>query len=289
MDSLVIGASGQVGQCVMAELAIMGYEHVGTCQSRCIDPLINMSLEGGEIGKWIVKNKPRLVFLCAALTNVDYCEQFSNQSFMTNVIGTMLIVHACRTSGSKLIFTSTDYVFDGYSGPYVEISKPNPINVLGKDKLLAEQFILDRLPNALVARITWAYSHEKTPPGKNFVQRLVTNARNNRETLVPTDQIGSPTYCPDIAMKLVTLAINDYAGIIHVAGAQRMSRYDFALQVAEVFELDRAYIRGASTNDLPKIAKRPLNCGMLSDRTGLLLGAKNGLMKMAEELKSVSS
>lgn len=287
MDNLVIGASGQVGQFVMSELLRRGYSVTGTSNSRSSAYLVSLSLENKtDISAMITRLNPKTIYLCAALTNVDACESQPEEFYKANVEGTQTVCLAAARSGSKLVFISTDYVFDGTAGPYNEIDKPAALNKFGEYKLLAEAFVR-QLPNAIIARTTWVYSREQTLPGKNFVQRLVTALVRHEDVRVPNDQFGTPTYAPDLADKLVTLALNNFSGLVHLSGNSRLDKYDFACQAADIFGIDKRYIKFVSTAELGQAAARPLKAGLRSIRVSALPDHDSGLSRMARETQNL--
>ncbi len=285
MDNyLVIGASGQVGHCVWNELVARGYNTVGTYNERLVDYFVHLSLKDGpKIKELVLSLKPKIVFFCASLTHVDYCETHPVESFDVNVEGPRLVGSAIESINGKFIFLSTDYVFDGLSGPYIETDSSSPINVFGRHKKVVESFVHDRLSNALVARTTGVYSYEYPHEGKNFAQRLINSLLQRKAVKVPTDQFGMPTYAPDLAKKLVDLALDGASGLVHLAGQDLVSRYEFACRIAEHFELDKNLIEGVPTSELGQAARRPLHAGLRSIKTTSLLGYDSGLQRMRTE------
>lgn len=205
------------------------------------------------------------VFLTAALTNVDYCEQHPDESRKTNLEGPLRIAKWCAGNGARFVFFSSDYVFDGVDGPYGEDSVPLPVNVYGRHKLEAEHAIADVLPDVhLIIRTTVVFGPEHAR--KNFAVRLVDQLRMGRSVSVPDDQIGTPTWSIDLAEHALELDERKSTGIVHVAGSSRVSRYDFALRAAEMFSLDASLISRCDTPSLHQPARRPMNAGLVSTR-----------------------
>lgn len=286
VDAVVLGASGQVGEHILRQLSERGYTTIGTFHAHPNKGLTPIDiLDSDSVRALIVAACPRWVYLPASLTNVDYCEQYPDVSYRTNVIGIANVVKAIRDTGSKLIYFSSDYIFDGRDGPYQETSMPNPINRYGQHKLIAESYISLHVPNHLIIRTTVVYGWESQ--GKNFVYRLLNNLRIGKPLPIPTDQIGSPTYAPDLAQATVELTEMDTRGVINVAGKTLISRYGFAVSAAYAFALGVNSIMPVNTEDLAQTAKRPLNAGLVVDKAESLLKRElvdfpTGLRLMAE-------
>ena len=282
----MVGASGQVGHCVVNELTKRGLEAVGTYNTRPREAFVQLQLnDEKQIDALIFDLMPDVVFFCASLTHVDYCESHPSDSYVVNVKGARLVAQATERVGGKFVFLSTDYVFNGRAGPYVETDSPAPINVFGTHKLPIESLAIDCLSAALVARTTWVYSYERPEPGKNFVQRLVASLSKHETVRVPNDQFGNPTYAPDLAERLVITALDGASGLVHLAGQNLLSRYEFACHIAKCFRLDEKYIMSVSTSELNQAARRPLKAGLRSIRTISLPGYDSGLSRMIAESK----
>jgi len=230
--------------------------------------------------------KPEIIFLPAALTNVDFCENNEKLSYTINVAGTKNVVVASNKISARLIYFSTDYIFDGTAGPYNEDAIPNPISTYGWQKLEAEHYIASTSLNYLIIRTTVVYGWERQ--GKNFVYRLVNSLRNGISVKVPADQIGTPTYAPDLAKNAVKLAMTDLKGVLNIAGVDCISRYDFALQATKIFNLQSDLIIPVSTSELDQPARRPLLAGLRTEKAAQLLNvtflsSNKGLSLMVEQ------
>lgn len=265
MKGIIIGASGLVGSYLWKTGKQGGWDLVGTYHKFAQPELVPLKLTESEaVRALLLKTKPEVIFLPAFLSNVDYCEQHPEETYQINVTGCLNVIKTAQELDSKLVFYSSDYVFDGESGPYRETDKPNPICVYGKQKLEVEQNIAEILDDYLILRITVVYGWEIQ--GKNFVSRLLKSLKENKPVKVPQDQIGSPTLVNDIAEASYRLVEAGARGIFHIAGSEVMSRYDFALEVAKVFQLPRDNIIPVLTPDLGQPAPRPLKAGMICDR-----------------------
>lgn len=259
MISLVIGASGQIGSHLFRELKHSGKETYGTYWRYFLPNLIQLDAsDATAVSKLIDRIKPDVVYLTAALSNVDYCETHPDESLLYNVTS----VRNIASTGVRIVFFSSDYVFDGNKGPYREGDPVCPVNVYGQHKVLAEQALS---PDRLIIRTTVVYGSEYQ--GKNFAYRVWKGLKQGQVVRVPIDQIGNPTYAPNLARAVISLVQEKKRGIYHVVGSKRASRYEFALEIAHLFGLDNNnLIVPVTTMELKQLAQRPLNAGMLSEK-----------------------
>ena len=284
---LVIGASGQVGEHLMRYLQSAGYPAAGTYYPDPQPGLLPLDIRDQRtVAVLLDQIRPEIIYLPAALTNVDYCELHPDESYVTNVLGTCHIAREAERIGAKLVFFSSDYVFDGASGPYTETDPVHPICEYGRQKVLGEHYISLHLSNNLIVRTTVVYGWESQ--GKNFVQRLLSALRVGARISVPVDQIGTPTYAPNLAQAVVELATNDAVGLYHVAGPELIDRYGFAVAAAQAFGYTAsALIQPVVTADLNQAAPRPLSAGMRVDKALEILQTK--LMDYREGLQAMAS
>ena len=214
---------------------------------------------------------PDIVINCAAMTNVDACESHREDAFAANAAGPQYLAKACVQVGARLIHVSTDYVFPGddvQPGPYFEDSPVQPINYYGWTKLEGESSIhqiCEGFAPWLVVRTALVYGH--IPGGRtNFVKWLVTELRAGRRVKIVKDQINTPTLADDLASALLHLAQGGSRGVLHVAGPDLLSRYDWARIIASSYGLDESLIDITSTAQLNQPARRPLKSGLRSLR-----------------------
>jgi dTDP-4-dehydrorhamnose reductase len=259
--SLVIGASGQVGEHLYRLLKAQTPYVSGTYHRTQQPGLRTLDIrDAAAVRQLCTDLAPDVIYLPASLTNVEYCESHPDESYRSNVQGVANVVRVAREINAKLVYLSSDYIFDGTDGPYDEGALPNPLCVYGWHKLLAEHNIMQHLDDYLIVRTTVVYGWEKQ--GKNFVARLVRELRQGERMRVPADQIGSPTYAPDMAAAIIDLVWLGQRGVFHVVGRERASRYEFAQAAAAAFGLDAALLDPFDTSTLAQVAKRPLSAGM---------------------------
>lgn len=265
VQHLVIGASGQVGEHLLDGLHRRGKVAAGTYYSKPASGLFALDIRDAvAVASLLTRLKPEFVYLPAALTNVDYCELHRDQAYAVNVVGTCNVAKTANEIDARLIFFSSDYVFDGRNGPYSENDPVNPLSEYGRQKVFAEHYISFHVRNFLIIRTTVVFAWERQ--GKNFVQRLIQSVRARQAVDVPVDQIGSPTYTPNLVDVVLDLVEIGATGLYNVVGPQLMNRYEFALTVAQVFDLEGDFIRPVSTSELPQPAPRPLNAGLSVDK-----------------------
>lgn len=282
---VVIGASGLVGRHILAAVADVGTDVVGTYYQCSVDGMSALDIRSSTSTEQLLKRlRPSVVFLPAAKADVDYCERHASESYAINVLGCRNVVAAANAVGAKLVYFSSDYVFDGQDGPYREDDPANPICEYGRQKLIAEQYVALHARDYLIVRTTVVYGWESQ--GKNFVHRLLKTLKAGQILRAPVDQIGSPTYAPNLAQAVVELALSDARGVYHVVGPDRVDRYTFAQEIALAFGLLANLVRPVSTKELGQLAQRPLIAGMVMDKAAArlrlpLVGYKDGLRAMA--------
>lgn len=234
--------------------------------------------------------RPDVVIHTAAMTDVDGCEREPQRAWNENVHATRNVARAARTVGARLVHLSTEYVFDGQSGPYSEDDPPHPLGVYARSKAESEQVARAEAPDCAIARTTVLYG--RAPNVRtNFVTGLVAQLRAGGSARVVTDQVSSPTLADNLAEMVAALADDRSAsGIFNTVGATVIDRFRFALLVAEVFALDPARIKPITTSSLGQAAPRPLAAGLRMDKfrrrypSVPVLTARQGLERLRREL-----
>ena len=242
MRVLVPGVAGQLGYDVMRELYVRGHEGIGTDlaaptnpASVCEDGEAFLPLDitdGGAVRATVMRERPDAVIHCAAWTAVDAAEEVENYDtvYAVNVTGTENLALACRDVGCKMLYISTDYVFDGQGDtPWTPDCRDYaPLNVYGRTKRMGEQAVEDTLAEHFIVRIAWVFGAN----GKNFV-RTMLNLSEKYDTLrVVSDQIGTPTYTKDLARLLVDMVETERYGCYHATNeGGYISWYDFAAEI----------------------------------------------------------
>ena len=244
MKVFVTGVAGQLGHDVMNELAKRGYEGIGTDiapeYSGAADgtavvsmPYVSLDITDADaVDRVICEMKPDVVVHCAAWTAVDLAEDEDKKDKVhaINADGTANIAKACKKTGSKMVYISTDYVFDGQgTTPWAPDCKDyKPLNVYGQSKLDGELAVSSTLDNYFIVRIAWVFGKN----GKNFIKTMLNVAKTHSTLKVVNDQIGTPTYTFDLARLLVDMIETEKYGYYHVTNeGGYISWYDFTKEI----------------------------------------------------------
>ncbi len=255
---LIIGASGFVGKKTFSVMRSAGFEVFGTGNSRVSEGFLKLDCNNKDQIKEIFdKVKPEVVIDSHGLVSPDQCEKNKEEAYKVNVDGTRNLVEASRAAGSKFVYISTDYVFDRKDKIYREMDLVNPLNIYGKTKAEAERIVL-AYPNSLVLRVSTIYGYNDKNDKSNFAKFVYMALKEGKQIRCITDQWTCPTFIDDIAASIIILLDKNRTGIYHVVAPEFLSRYDFAMKVAEVFGLDSKSISPAKTADMNFIALRPL-------------------------------
>ena len=269
--SLVIGASGLVGQALMGMFRRQKKTVVGTYASRPRHGLRPLDMtDAGQIRDCLTELRPQTIYLTAALTYVDYCEDHPEEAARRNVDGPRQVAQEAARLRAKLVFYSTEYVFDGTAGPYDEDAKPAPLSVYGKTKLAAEQAIGAICADQLIVRTTIAYGWDRE--STNFAMQIYERTRTGAEITVPSDQIGNPTLAEYLAETSVELVERGTSGVVNVVGKNLMARSEFAKALVRMFGGNPQSVVSVATASLKQKASRPLQGGLRTDKLARILG-----------------
>ncbi|HEB83824.1 MAG TPA: SDR family oxidoreductase [Bacteroidetes bacterium] len=219
-----------------------------------------------DVMEYIGDIRPRVIINTAAMTQVDACEVQREACWRVNVDAVRYLTEAARRVGSRFVQLSSDYVFDGNAGPYGELDRPNPISYYGRSKHASENIALGSGIEAAVVRTVVLFGHGRGLK-PSFVSWLVQKLREGAAVKIVTDQISNVTLVDDLAGAIRRIVSLGRTGLYHAAGREILSRYDFALKVAEIYGLDTDPIQPTLTRLLEQTAPRPLQSGLLVDRT----------------------
>lgn len=274
---LIVGRAGQLAIDLVGEARARGLAVVARGR-----PDLDL-LDADAPARAIEAIAPIAVINAAAYTAVDKAESEPDLAFALNRDAPARLARACARAGLPLIHLSTDQVFDGTkSGAHTEDDRPNPLSVYGCSKLAGEEAVAAGLAGHLIARVSWLYG----PSGDNFVTKLLAFAGEREVIRIVADQRGRPTYAPALAAALLDLAgrmaggrDDPPRGLLHLAGAPVMTRYDQALAVMRASTARGgpvARVEPVLTRDFPTPARRPLNaeldCSLARMHYGLDLG-----------------
>ena len=291
MESLLItGGSGLLGS-NLARLALSRFEvyatyrshpaHIPGCEFVCLD--IRDKEQTLSVFK---KIKPQLVIHAAASAKVDYCEEHHQETWAINVVGTESVVMAASEIKAKLIYISTDSVFDGEHGMYREKDTPYPVNTYARTKLEGERAVQRLAPDSIIARTAfygWSLREERS-----LAEWVVSSLREGKDLKMFTDVFFSPIFTSNLAEALIEMYQRSLRGLYHVAGSERCSKYHFGQEIARVFELDSGLIQPGSIIEAGLKAPRPKDISLdVSKASGeidtQLLDVNEGIKQFKEE------
>ncbi|MGG1270547.1 dTDP-4-dehydrorhamnose reductase [Priestia aryabhattai] len=246
---LITGANGQLGKELVELFTEKGFEVYGFGRDKM--DITNQA----QVQEVISNIKPNIVLHSAAHTQVDLAESEPEQAFSINAYGTRNVAVAAEAVGAKLVYVSTDYVFDGTNDePYNEFSPTSPLGVYGKSKLAGEQFVRDLHSKFFIVRTSWVYGKH----GANFVKTMLKLGKERKELSVVDDQRGCPTYTLDLANTILELVGTQKYGVYHVSNSGNCSWYEFAKEIFKVSDME-VQVNPCTTADFPRPAARPAN------------------------------
>lgn len=261
MRILILGASGLVGSYIYKYFtAKEEYEVMG---SYCNNPEKNFiyvnKLEIQTLEKTIKEFQPDIIIDSAYITDVDRCET-EPECRRVNIEGTKNVVKSIKKLKALYVFISSDYIFNGRSGPYQEEDTPEPINEYGKQKLECEKIIQDELKYFLIIRVATVYGFKKG--SRNPLQRIKDSEENNIKVIrYVVDQWTTPTYVEDIPRGVEILIQKNSTGVWHISSGQFLSRYEFAKKLVKKYNIN-IEVKEIKTCELQDIARRPIYSGL---------------------------
>ena len=245
MRVTVFGASGLLGKALMREWIDDDVNGLGSRDADIRDPK--------QISNVLQRTRPDWIVLAAAYTDVDGCEQNREHAFDVNFRGALNVAQAAKKSASRLLFLSTDYVFDGTkTSPYETDDPRSPLNVYGRSKAEAEVQISQVLPECCILRTSWLFGND----GKCFPDTILKLAASRPAIDVVDDQRGSPTYTTDLARTIIQLCRSDAKGIVHATNRGDCSWFEFAREMVVDTKLN-TMVRPTTSEHFARPARRP--------------------------------
>jgi dTDP-4-dehydrorhamnose reductase len=290
MRIFVTGGSGMLGHRFM-RLAAPRHQVFGTYHTHpvaiagCSSVALDITDEEAVQAEF-KSVRPEVVVHTAALTDVDGCERSPEKARQINSHGTAIVAKVTQQWGGHFIYISTDYVFDGSTGNYVETDLPRPVNEYGASKFFGEEYA--RQNCACVSIIRTTMFGLKLPPQVGMMESMVAALRGGKPMTRFVDQYFSPLYTGQLGEVILRIAEQAAAGIFHVGSATKLSRFDFSEQVAEVFACGDAQIRPGPFRQFEGLARRPQDTSLVSvkirDRLGIELPAvQDGLLWLKQD------
>ncbi len=246
MRILITGRTGQLGQALHPILTEQGHQ---------VLDVPRFDVGDHSTVQLITDLAPDVVIHAAAMTNVDGCAKDPDAAFRVNAFGTQNVAHGCMRCGADMVAVSTNEVFDGYGNqPYSETDQPAPINPYASSKRSGEQMAANYLKNNLyIVRTAWVYS----PGGNNFPAKIIAAADKFGELKVVTDEVGNPTYAPDLAQAISDLMQTRVYGTYHFTNAGYCSRFDFAKEILRRSERSHIPIQPTTLADYQRASTVP--------------------------------
>lgn len=268
---LIAGANGMLGQKLLHtfrgdyDILATGIEDHAFVQGAFFKYISADLTQRAEVQNLVRSFEPTCLLNAAAYTNVDGSETDRENCWKVNVTAVEYLATAAKNVGAKLVHVSTDYIFDGNDGPYSEESRPNPLGYYGKSKLAGENAVIASGVDYAICRTMVLYG---TGIGlrPNFATWLVDMLSQGKPVNIVDDQLGHPTISDDLAGAMRAVVESKKSGVFHATGADYVSRYDFALKLAQVFGLDASLIKRAKTADLNQKAPRPMESEFILDK-----------------------
>ncbi len=282
---IVTGVKGQLGYDCLRRLNEDGFTNVLGIDIDDLD-----ITDETAVNELILKERPEVVIHNAAWTAVDKAEQFEEQVYKVNALGPKYIAEACKKVDAKMIYISTDYVFNGKGENFFEVNdKKDGLSIYGKTKSQGEDFVKSSLDKYFIVRISWVFGIN----GNNFIKTMIKLSDKNKEVNVVDDQIGSPTYTVDLSKLLVEMAHTDKYGTYNATNTGYCTWADFAEEIFKETGFD-VKVNHVTTEEylklVPQQAKRPLNSRLSKkslDDAGFkrLPDWKDALKRYLEEIK----
>ena len=269
MKVVIIGASGLIGNnCQKVLQEEESFEVIGTYFSfKTNNTQYFNTLNLEDTANFDIDTfAPNIIIHCGALTHVDYCEENEQESYEKTVVSTQNIIALAKKYQSKVVYISTDYVFDGKNGPYTEDADTNPICVYGKHKLEAETLVRNELKTAIIIRVTNVYGEEER--GKNFIARIIAQIEEGKmlDLKLPYDQYATPVNAYDVARAIKLLLRDKQSGVFNVASTDWVNRCQLIELIRRHYPDTNMNLTPVSTIELAQKAKRPLLGGLISKK-----------------------
>lgn len=247
MKIVITGANGQLGHDVVNQLADGNFE---------VFPLVRATVEltnRQAVLSYMENIQPDVIIHCAAYTNVDGAEGDRKTAYEVNGLATQYLAEAAERLDAKMVYVSTDYVFDGTANTPYEVNHPTaPLGVYGDTKLSGEEFVQHHAKKHFIVRTAWVFGVN----GNNFVKTMMKLGRERGEVGVVHDQVGSPTYTVDLASFIIELMQSEKYGIYHATNEGVCSWYEFAQEIFRQTGM-KVNIKPLTTEEFPRPAARP--------------------------------
>ncbi|MFZ4058076.1 MAG: SDR family oxidoreductase [Ferruginibacter sp.] len=296
MKIVITGANGLLGQ-VLVNLLSQSHPSsivhaLGRGEKRIPELLSNHLYyheidltDGIRVADLIATIRPDAIIHAAAMTQIDDCELNPIACWNINVTATRFLIQAAEEVGAFFSYISTDFVFDGETGPYIETDLPAPVNYYGSSKLAAEKAVQTSDLSWNIIRTVLVYGNSYDGTRSNIIRWVKNNLEAGKPIKVVNDQWRTPTYVEDLAKGIISAVIKNATGIYHISGAQMLTPYDMAIATAEYLHLDQSLIEKVTAATFTQPGKRPPKTGFIIDKAMQTLNYqplsfKEGLIQM---------
>lgn len=284
MEKIVVtGANGLLGQSILRQLASKSFDVIATgrgedrtgegLKDKYVYEAVDIT-DGPAIQKFILDQQPDIILHAAAMTQVDQCELDKQECYNVNVTATRFIIDAAKEINARFIFVSTDFVFDGSSGPYSEEDEPAPVNYYGGTKLVAEKAVMESGLDWAIARTILVYGDSPATGRTNIIGFIKKNLEANKPIKMVTDQVRTPTFVDDLAAGIILIIEKHGKGIYHLSGEDEMTPYEVAIEAAKHFGLNQELISRSTSEEIKQPALRPSKTGFNIAKAKKELGFK---------------
>ncbi len=278
MNIIVTGANGLLGQHLMVELVKRNYGvlAIGRGENRnssFIGKYLDMDItDAVKLRDVVVSNKPDVIIHAAAMTQVDECEKDKQACYNVNVSATRFLIDAAKEIDARFIYISTDFVFDGQTGPYDEHAEPSPVNYYGSTKMAAEKAVMESGLHWSIIRTVLVYGNTVEGTRSNLVSWVKSSLEEGKSIKLVGDQHRTPTFVGDLVKGILLVLEKPIDGIFHISGKENLTPYDMGLATAKYLHLDENLLEKVDTRSFPQAGVRPLKTGFIIDKAREELG-----------------
>lgn len=269
--AIIFGSNGLLGQNLIKKFSGHYSIYASSFEKENYNPELTLDYRQvdltvrSKVKEYVEEIQPDLIINAAAFTDVDKAEIERESCWNVNVRAVENIMESAVFIKPVIVHISTDYVFDGTEAPYREIDKPNPRGNYARSKMASENIVRSGKLEYILCRTQILYGTGKNIR-PNFVTWVIDQLKHGKPIRIVSDQIGSPTYAPDLCEAVLRLLQNEAYGLFHISSPDSISRYDFSLKIADIFGLDQKLITKITTDELKQQSPRPMDSTFIIDK-----------------------
>jgi dTDP-4-dehydrorhamnose reductase len=281
MNILITGANGLLGQHLIKLMLDKRYKVIATSKGASRLPFkendqyryIELDVTNGpQVNQLILDFSPAVIVHCAAMTQVDSCEENKIDCWNVNVTATRFVLDAAKEIKARIVFVSTDFVFDGLHGPYAEDAEPNPVNYYGSSKWGAEKAVMESGLDWTIIRTVLVTGNPLNGTRQNIITWVKDKLERGEKIRMVDDQVRTPTFVEDLATGIMLALEKNALGIYHISGKDSLTPYNIALETARALRLDEGLIEKTDSPSLSHLALRPPRTGFVIKKAQHELG-----------------